>query len=206
MTGRFALPALAALAAALLPSVPASGEDAGIYAFIHSQRGYAPERAYAPPRPAPAPAFDLPRLEWGAPRPVLPRPRLQAHPRHDDAEEASKPPTMPLVARPIGEIPNPVPALLADKTLRPGDIVVFPDGPRVFRGDPGERHALRDFVKITSPKTLPPEARKMVTAMLVGRNDAWSSDVVPDRKLAAARRNLDVDATGSTRKGRRSRR
>jgi hypothetical protein len=202
MTGRFALPALAALAAALLPSMPASGEDAGIYAFIHSQ---APGRAYAPPRPAPAPAFDLPRLEWGAPRPALPRPRPLAHPRHDDVEEASKP-TMPLVAKPMGEIPNPVPALLADKTLRPGDIVVFPDGPRVFRGEPGERHALREFVKITNPKTLPPEARKVVTAMLVGRNDAWSSDVVPDRKLAAARRNLDVDATGSTRKGKRSRR
>jgi hypothetical protein len=199
MTGRSAIPILAALAAALLPSVPASGEDAGIYAFIHSQQ---PERAYAPPRPMPEVA--LPRLEWVAPRPALPRPRPVVHPRHDDAEEASKPPQMPLVARPAGEIPNPVPALLADKTLRPGDIVVFPDGPRVFRGEPGERHALRDFVKIANPKTLPPEARKVVAAMLVGRNDAWSSDIVSsDRKLAA---NRDVDATGSTPKGKRSRR
>ena len=202
MTGRSAIPVLAVLAAALLPSVPASGEDAGIYAFIHSQRGYAPERAYAPPRPAPA--FDLPRLEWVAPRSALPRPRPPVNPRNEDAEDVSKPPIMPLVARPMGEVPNPVPALLADKTLRPGDIVVFPDGPRVFRGEPGERHALRDFAKIANPKTLPPEARKMVTAMLVGRNDAWSSDVAPtDRKLAAHR---DVDATGSTRKGKRSRR
>ena len=202
MTGRFALPALAALAAALLPSVPASGEDAGIYAFIHSQQR---ERASAPPpRPAPAPSFTLPRLEWDVPRSRVSRPRPMVHPRvdDDDVEEASKP-TMPLVAKPMGEIPNPVPALLADKTLRSGDIVVFPDGPRVFRGEPGERHALKDFVKITNPRTLPPEARKVVTAMLVGRNDAWSSDVVDDRKLAARR---DVDATGSTRKGRRSRR
>ncbi|HEX8165013.1 MAG TPA: hypothetical protein VF601_04405 [Beijerinckiaceae bacterium] len=195
MTGRFALPALAALAAALLPSVPASGEDAGIYAFIHSQaRG----RAYAPP---PAPAFALPRLEWDVPRSRFARPRPLAHPR-DDGTESSRP-TMPLVAKPMGEVENPVPALLADKTLRPGDIVVFPDGPRLFRGEPGERHALRDFVKIANPKALPPEARKVVTAMLVGRNDAWSSDVVPDRKLAAHR---DVDSTGSTRKGRRVRR
>ena len=202
MTGRFALPALAALAVALLPSVPASGEDAGIYAFIHSQQR---ERAYAPPpRPAPAPAFALPRLEWDMPRARLPRPRTVVHPHHDDVDvEDSSKPTMPLVAKPMGEVPNPVPALLADKTLRPGDIVVFPDGPRVFRGEPGERHALKDFVKIANPKTLPPEARKVVTAMLIGRNDAWSSDVVDDRKLAARH---DVDATGSTRKGRRSRR
>jgi hypothetical protein len=203
MIGRFALPALTALAAALLPSVSANGEDAGIYAFIHSQQR---ERAYTPPPPQPAtaPAFTLPRLDWDVPRSRLSRPRTFVQPRHDDdVEEASKP-TMPLVAKPMGEVPNPVPALLADKTLRPGDIVVFPDGPRIFRGEPGERHALKDFVKIANPKTLPPEARKVVTAILVGRNDAWSSDVVDDRKLASARR--DVDATGSTRKGRRSRR
>ena len=201
MTSRFAIPTLATLAVALLPAVPASGEDAGIYAFIHSQRGYAPERAYAPP---PAPAFDLPRPEWGRPRAALPKLRPIVRPHHDDAEEDSKP-QMPLVAKAMGEVPNPVPALLADKTLRPGDIVVFPDGPRVFRGESGERHALSDFAKITSPRTLPPEARKVVTAMLVGRNDAWSSEAVSaDRKLADARR--DVDATGSTRKSRRSRR
>jgi hypothetical protein len=200
MTGRFAIPILAALAVALLPSVPASGEDAGIYAFIHSQQR---ERAYAPPRPAPE--VSLPRLEWGAPRSRLAKPRTFAHPRNDDPEKSSRPPQMPLVAKPMGEVPNPVPALLADKTLRPGDIVVFPDGPRVFRGEPGERHALSDFVKVTSPKALPPEARKVVAAMLVGRNDAWSSEAVSaDRKLADARR--DVDATGSTRKGGRSRR
>src|SRR5829696_5133492 len=39
---------------------------------------------------------------------------------------------MPLKARPIGEVT--VPALLADKTLRSGDIVVFPDGRRLFKG------------------------------------------------------------------------
>jgi len=33
----------------------------------------------------------------------------------------------------MGEVENPVPKLSADATLRDGDIVVFPEGPRVFK-------------------------------------------------------------------------
>ena len=201
MVRRFSLPLLAVLGLAAGAAVPAVGEDAGIYAFIHSQR---PERAVAPARPMP----ELPsrgstcrRLEPGsrnrAPSPV--------HGRSGRSGRKPRKPVMPVAARPIGEVSNPVPALLADKTLRAGDIVVFPDGPRVFKGQPGGRHALADFVKIASAKGLPQPARKIVSAMLVGRNDAWSMEELrPDRRLAARAR--DIDATGSTRKARRSRR
>jgi hypothetical protein len=201
---RFSLPLLAVLGLAAGAAVPAVGEDAGIYAFIHSQR---PERAVAPARPMPEIA--LPRFDVQAPRARLPRPRAVSRPRQErqereEREEAGKP-VMPVAARPIGEVSNPVPALLADKTLRAGDIVVFPDGPRVFKGQPGGRHALADFVKIASAKGLPQPARKIVSAMLIGRNDAWSMEELrPDRRLAARAR--DIDATGSTGKGRRSRR
>lgn len=195
---RFTLPLLAVLGLAAGAAVPAIGEDAGIYAFIHSQR---PERAVAPARPMPEIA--LPRFDVQAPRARLARPRAVSRPRQE-REEAGKP-VMPIAARPIGEVSNPVPALLADKTLRPGDIVVFPDGPRIFKGQPGGRHALADFVKIASAKGLPQPARKIVSAMLVGRNDAWSMEELrPDRRLAARAR--DIDATGSTGKARRSRR
>jgi hypothetical protein len=195
---RFSLPLLAVLGLAAGAAVPAVGEDAGIYAFIHSQR---PERATAPARPMPEIA--LPRFDVQAPRARLARPRAVSRPR-EEREEAGKP-VMPVAARPIGEVSNPVPALLADKTLRPGDIVVFPDGPRLFKGQPGGRHALSDFVKIASAKGLPQPARKIVSAMLVGRNDAWSMEELrPDRRLAGRAR--DIEATGSTGKARRSRR
>jgi hypothetical protein len=195
---RFSLPLLTVLGLAAGAAVPAVGEDAGIYAFIHSQR---PERATAPARPMPEIA--LPRFDVQAPRARLARPRAVSRPR-EEREEAGKP-VMPVAARPIGEVSNPVPALLADKTLRPGDIVVFPDGPRLFKGRPGGRHALSDFVKIASAKGLPQPARKIVSAMLVGRNDAWSMEELrPDRRLAGRAR--DIEATGSTGKARRSRR
>ena len=198
MVRRFSLPLLAVLGLAAGAAVPAVGEDAGIYAFIHSQR---PERATAPARPMPEIA--LPRFDVQAPRARLARPRAVSRPR-EEREEAGKP-VMPVAARPIGEVSNPVPALLADKTLRPGDIVVFPDGPRLFKGQPGGRHALADFVKIASAKGLPQPARKIVSAMLVGRNDAWSMEELrPDRRLAGRAR--DIEATGSTGKARRSRR
>ena len=52
-------------------------------------------------------------------------------------------------------------ALLADGTFRPGDMVVFPDGVRVFRGKPGSRHQLPDFVKLTDTKRMASSDRKL---------------------------------------------
>ena len=197
---------LAIVGIAVAAVVPASGEDAGIYAFFHSQQR---ERAFPPVQTVPQ--YAAPHQKWIVPRSRLAKPSLgprapkPASPLPSPREKARKvaQPEMPLKARPIGEVTNPVPALLADKTLRPGDIVVFPDGPRLFKGKPRERHALSDFVKITSAKGLAPPARKIVNAMLIGRNDAWSSEPLSSDRVAAAAR--DVDATGSTRKGRSSR-
>src|SRR5215213_2540309 len=56
----------------------------------------------------------------------------------------------PAIERPLkpkapGEVTKAVPELLADSTLRYGDIVMFPDGPRAFVGGSGAQHALTDF-------------------------------------------------------------
>jgi hypothetical protein len=206
---RASLPMLAIVAVAVAAVVPASGEDAGIYAFFHSQRR---ERAFPPVQTVPQ--YAAPHQKWIVLRSRLAKPSLgprapkAASPPRSPREKAQKvaqpvmpQPVMPLKARPIGEVTNPLPALLADKTLRSGDIVVFPDGPRLFKGQPGERHALSDFVKITSAKGLAPSARKIVNAMLIGRNDAWSSEPLSSDRVAAR----DVNAAGSTRKGRSSR-
>jgi hypothetical protein len=96
--------------------------------------------------------------------------------------------------------PNPLVTLLSDPTLRPGDIVMFPDGPRVFRGHRGAQHASADFVKVSAAKEVPKSTRKALAAMSVGENSAWSSAVTSQ----VAQRGVDVETTGALpRKGRR---
>jgi hypothetical protein len=100
-----------------------------------------------------------------------------------------------LKARPMGEAANPVPELLADGTLRRGDIVMFPDGPRVFVGQRGARHALDDFEPVSpNTKSVPQATRKLLAQVRPGWNGAWAADVPAAGERIAAR---DVDATGS---------
>jgi hypothetical protein len=187
--------AIGAAVGVLAAIVPASSEDAGIYSFIHSEaRG----RSYSPPvRVAPPIA---PRIEL-APRQRLSRPAVARVPDRAVAEEPS--PKIDRDPTTIGEVSNPLPALLADETLRPGDMVVFPDGVRVFRGKPGSRHQLGDFVKPTETKRLAASDRKLLARIVVGQNSAWSFDAVQPSKVADKRR--DIDETGSTRRGGRGR-
>jgi hypothetical protein len=91
---------------------------------------------------------------------------------------------------------NPLAALLNDPTLRYGDTTMFPDGPRVFRGEPGSRHSVHDFVTVAAARDMAPASRNKLLAMRPGANDAWSSDLGAGRgKLAG--RIADVAATGS---------
>jgi hypothetical protein len=91
---------------------------------------------------------------------------------------------------------NPLAALLRDPTLRDGDIVMFPGGPKVFRGEPGERHSVQDFVALAAARDVPPSTRKTVLAMPVGENGAWSSNLQAGRGRMA-QRAPDVSTTGS---------
>lgn len=95
---------------------------------------------------------------------------------------------------------NPLAGILRDPTLRHGDVVMFPDGPRVFKGAPGGRHGLNDFVSVAASRDLPPSSRKTLLALPVGENKAWSSTVVAARdsgKDKGAAWARDVDTTGS---------
>jgi hypothetical protein len=94
---------------------------------------------------------------------------------------------------------NPHLALMSDPTLRAGDVVMFPDGPRVFQGQSGDRHAASDFVPFAKAKGLSKADRKYLTALRTGVNEAWA-DSSEDTKLAQNTR--DVDSTGSVRKKR----
>jgi hypothetical protein len=123
-----------------------------------------------------------------------PRPKSQPRPKPVVVEKLEV--KKPIEPKPMGEIANPVPALLADSTLRPGDMVMFPDGLRVFTGKPGSSHKLTDFKPLAQAgKHLSRATRKLVAHLLPSENIAWNTDAVrSDGKLAA---NTDVTSTGS---------
>jgi hypothetical protein len=103
----------------------------------------------------------------------------------------------PIQARHPGEMDNPFPTLLADSTLRPGDMVMFPDGLRVFTGRAGSRHKVSDFTPLAQAgKAISRETRKLVSGLRPGENVAWSADAISSRgKLADLTK--DIATTGS---------
>lgn len=57
-------------------------------------------------------------------------------------------------------------ALLRDPTLRPGDIVIMPEGPRVFHGVPdSDKHKMSDFQDVNRPGVVAAKTRKELLAM-----------------------------------------
>jgi hypothetical protein len=156
--------------------------------------------APAPPDWSPRPSLRraAPRIQRAA------RPKPPPKPQPQVARLPEKP--APVLEPPDPEQrPNPLATLLSDPTLRKGDIVMFPDGPRVFRGEQGKRHAAADFVELSKSKDMPKSTRKVLAGLPVGENSAWSSTA------AAATGRLaqgggDVETTGSVPGKSRSRR
>jgi hypothetical protein len=151
-------------------------------------------RAFAPP-PAPNPTYQPFRDTFG---PTTERRRSRARPKPAPAPQSEV--KKPIEPRTPGEMDNPVPALLADSTLRPGDMVMFPDGLRVFTGSPGSQHKLADFKPLAqAAKSLPRATRKLVAHLLPSENPAWSMDSLKaGNKLAA--NTKDVATTGSVKR------
>ena len=155
----------ACLLAPTMAGVVQARDDAGIHAFFaaESQRGALP-RTSAQPAAAPATrarltaearqrASRLRPMARVLATPPAPRVRFASLPKTDPKSEASpklrkpkikaaaldgavdqgrgpsKPASAPL------DLGDPVSALLRDTTLRAGDIVVLPDGLKVFKGD-----------------------------------------------------------------------
>jgi hypothetical protein len=130
------------------------------------------------------------------PNPVI-QPRRKARPRPKPVAVEQPEIKKPIVPKAAGEIANPVPALLADSTLRPGDMVMFPDSLRVFTGRPGERHKLEDFKPLAQAgKHLSRATRKLVAHLLPAENIAWNTDAVRSGgKLAVNTEGVEI--TGS---------
>jgi hypothetical protein len=153
-----------------ISAVPARAQD--IFGFF---------RAFAPP-PAPAPTYH-PFRYYHSPARERRKPKLRPKPAAVEQTEAKK----PVKPRTPGEMDNPVPALLADSTLQPGDMVMFPDGLRVFTGRVRGQHTMADFKPLAQAgKHLSRATRKLVAHLLPSENPAWSMDGVKSgSKLAA---------------------
>ena len=131
------------------------------------------------------------------PDPAVEPPRRKARPRPKPVVVEKLEIKEPIEPKPPGEIANPVPALLADSTLRPGDMVMFPDGLRVFTGKPGSSHTLADFKPLAQAgRHLSRATRKLVAHLLPSENVAWSTDAVRSGGKLAANTD-DISTTGS---------
>jgi hypothetical protein len=74
--------------------------------------------------------------------------------------------------------------------------VVFPDGPRVFRGRQSAQHASSDFERLAASRDIPSSTRKILAALPVGENNAWSSKTgAAGAQLAGG--PVDVETTGT---------
>lgn len=62
---------------------------------------------------------------------------------------------------------NPTAALLKDETLRPGDIVVLPSGPKVYTGDAGRKRRLSDFEDVRNSASIDKKTRALLLSMMV---------------------------------------
>ncbi len=213
LTGLGAAAALASLG----PQAPVRAQDAdGALAFIHSQA--ARNRPVAEPSPVPtalAPVaayypsslptalprggarFDEPRDEVSLP--ARARTRYARLPEEDGgAEDRRK--TKEAAAR-LAE-KGPVAALLADPTLRPGDVVMFPDGPRVFKGGSDAPHRMASFEALDRSR-LVSKAERAQLAALGGRPAPLAREartkvkpVLAGRDLPAAAATAEVDRAG----------
>ncbi|WP_414475409.1 hypothetical protein [Microvirga sp. M2] len=164
--------------------VPARAQ--GLFDFL---RGFTQP---VPAAPSPPPVELQPDTFAGQPR------RGSARPKPAPVEVLEV--KAPIQARHPGDMDNPFPALLADSTLRPGDMVMFPDGLRVFTGRAGSRHKVSDFTPVAhAGKALSRETRKLVSNLHPGENLAWSTDAVSARgKLADNAK--EIDTTGSVKR------
>jgi hypothetical protein len=115
-----------------------------------------------------------------------------------EAVRGSQPsPKLPRTPQVANQLTNPVPKLLADRTLRRGDIVMFPEGARVFLGQSRTQHTMSDFEPIASAaKAVPQATRKLVATLRPGWNGAWSAERTPVAKIRDVKTTASITRTG----------
>jgi hypothetical protein len=135
-----------------------------------------PIPAAALPGPPPVPLRQaLPRGEPGRRDASLRREARTLRVRPAAIRAASAPP-VPARAKDPGRVENPVPGLLGDRTLRSGDLAMFPDSLRVFTGRSGRSHGLGDFAPLArAGAALPASLRRLAAGLQPGWNRAWST-------------------------------
>jgi hypothetical protein len=147
--GAVVLASSAAILLAFSLPLAVARDESGLYAFIQQQQPrqmrqqfYAPFYGYAPVRSHPRRSARRTTTE----RPIVGR----ASPNAFAAVEAG----------------GWMAAILADSTLRKGDIVIFADGPKVFTGGSGEPPwADTDFVELATTKLIAQRTRESVLAL-----------------------------------------
>ena len=105
---------------------------------------------------------------YSSPRYVTFGPSEWQRPRRSRPRIARAPPKEAVPARPAVEAMAPVgwrSMILADETLRPGDVVVFPEGPKVFAGSGGPPWAQADFQEVATSRLINRKARVILLAM-----------------------------------------
>jgi hypothetical protein len=143
------------------------------------------------PAPAPGPFFPI-EIE---PRRRAPERRPE---RLTDINAAA--PVMPQHAKPARAAPprEIVANVMADSTLQKGDIVVFPDGPRVYRGGGGSVHRASDFEDLRASRLVSDGVRKTVLASTQTSAYAQVAVTAPARGRPQRRPiPTDVTSTGS---------
>ncbi|GJE03133.1 hypothetical protein [Methylobacterium isbiliense] len=167
---------------------------AGLFRNLFS----APAPIQAAPTAAPLPdAYGRPmrrlRRERSQARAALrARARYVALPKPEAAE------TKPVkVERPSGPF-DPRTALLRDPTLRPGDIVILPEGPRVFKGESGAaKHRMSDFEDVSRSRTVSTKTRRDLMAMTAPAGALPADEA--RRVMARLRRGTQAAGSGEAR-------
>jgi hypothetical protein len=115
------------------------------------------------------------------------------------------PPVMPVHAKParVKSDREIVADLMNDPTLERGDIVVFPDGPRVFTGRGGSHRSARDFEDLEQSRLVASKTRKSILAATHSVEHPITVAAAPEVAVKEVRKKRrpaitdDVVATGS---------
>ncbi|KAA2244337.1 hypothetical protein [Salinarimonas soli] len=168
---------------------PAHAQTLGVFEALFSG---GPVREAALPSVVPDPVFSPERAR--AARAMRRARQQKAHyarlpPSAESRAVAPTPAPAPAPARgAILDTAGAIKAVLADPTLRAGDIVVFPDGPKVFTGETRAPHRLASFEDVGGSRSVSKGSRAAMSALGLSP---------PSRSTAAVRLRQPKVASGA---------